>query len=307
MSDEESLADRIHHRFGTLSAKQQAVARILADHPSRVALSSVNEVAQLAGADAATVVRTCQSLGYSGWRELLAHVRGDLSRQRTFAERVAALGSQEGNLTGLIHQNARRNVEDTFDSLDPTHLENVARCLSGAGTTMVVACGASQGAGEYLASSLQIIGVRSCLVTGVSEAAPVLATLGTTDAVVGLSMWRYLKSTVEIIEHAKRDIGASTVVLTDSAVSSAAQYADHVLVASTATVGPRLSMTGVIALVEAIVAQTALVDPRRSQAAAARASDLYFDGHVLGDPAPKPGQAGRSTWAETLQGEIHRA
>jgi len=64
---------------------------------------------------------------------------------------------------------------------------------------------------------------------------------------VDLSLW-YLASTVEIVAHAKQDAGATTIVLTDSAVSSATQSADHVLVVSASTVGPRLSMTGLIAL-----------------------------------------------------------
>ena len=307
MSANESLAERIQQRFGSLPAKQQSVARVLAGHPSTVALSSLSDIAAQAGVDAATVVRTCQTLDYSGWRDLLASLKQDLSRERTFAERVAALGSQDGDLTALIHANARRNVDDTFETLNEQVLEDVAQCLSHAGTTLVVAAGASHGAGSYLASSLQIIGVRTVLVTGVADAAPALATLGSGDVVVGLSLWRYLASTVEIVAHAKQDAGATTVVLTDSAVSSATQSADHVLVASASTVGPRLSMTGLIALTEVIVARTALVDPRRSRAAAARASDLCLHGYILGDPAPRPSQESRWSWAERLEEEIGRA
>ena len=123
---------------------------------------------------------------------------------------------------------------------------------------------------------------------------------------VDLSLW-YLALTVEIVAHAKQDAGATTIVLTDSAVSSATQSADHVLVASASTVGPRLSMTGLIALTEVIVARTALVDPRRSRAAAARASDLCLHGYILGDPAPRPSQESRWSWAERLEEEIGRA
>jgi len=58
---------------------------------------------------------------------------------------------------------------------------------------------------------------------------------------------------------------------------------------------------------EVIVARTALVDPRRSRAAAARASDLYLHGYILGDPAPRPSQESRWSWAERLEEEIGRA
>ena len=201
---------------------------------------------------------------------------------------------------------ARRNVDDTFETLNEQVLEDVARCSSHADTTLVVAAGASHGAGSYLASSLQIIGVRTVLPTGMADAALALPTLGSGDVMVGLSLW-YLASTVEIVAHAKQDAGATTIVLTDSAVSSATQSADHVLVVSASTVGPRLSMTGFIALTEVIVARTALVDPRRSRAAAARASDLCLHGYILGDPAPRPSQESRWSWAERLEEEIGRA
>jgi len=184
MSANESLAERIQQRFGSLPAKQQSVARVLAGHPSTVALSSLSDIAAQAGVDAATVVRTCQTLDYSGWRDLLASLKQDLSRERTFAERVAALGSQDGDLTALIHANARRNVDDTFETLNEQVLEDVARCSSHADTTLVVAAGASHGAGSYLASSLQIIGVRTVLPTGMADAALALATLGS-----GTSWW----------------------------------------------------------------------------------------------------------------------
>ncbi len=89
---------------------------------------------------------------------------------------------------------ARRNVNDTFETLNEQVLEDVARCSSHADTTLVVAAGASHGAGSYLASSLQIIGVRTVLPTGMADAALALATLGSGDVMVGLSLWRYRPS-----------------------------------------------------------------------------------------------------------------
>jgi len=300
----DDLAERIREKFATLPAKQQAVARIFADKPAAVAFASVNDLARAAGVDAATVVRTCQSLGYSGWRELLIHLKSEMAHSRTFADRVAALGAQDGDLTTRILENARRNVEETFDGLDRSTFDEVTSALSTAEMVLVVAGGVSTGAGEFLTSSLRIIGVRSLLVTGISDAAPALATLGPNDAVVGLSMWRYLTSTVQALQHAKQQVGATTIALTDSRVSSATRFADYTLVARTATVGPRLSMTGVTALIEALVARTALWDPRRSQTAAAIASDLYFDGHVLADPAPEPDGQHSWSWDATLAKEI---
>ncbi|HEX6967727.1 MAG TPA: MurR/RpiR family transcriptional regulator [Micromonosporaceae bacterium] len=283
MTEGPPLPDRIRRRFTSLPAKQKSVARILADDPETVAMASVSEVARRAGVDAATVVRTCQNLGYSGWRELLADVRVNVTRQRTFAERVAELGGQDESIVNRIRDNALRNIDETFEGLDHESFDEVARVLSEAGLVLVAAGGVSTGVGEFLTSSLRTIGVRSALVTCVSDAAPALAPLGPGDVVLGISMWRYLRTTIHTLRHARQALGARTVAITDSAVSPAARVSDHTLVARTLSIGPSLSMTGVLALAEALVARIALLQPQRSRAAAAVASDLYFEGHVLAE------------------------
>ena len=292
-----SLADRIRAEFGKLPAKQRVVARLLTDEPAFLALASLEELAGRAGVDAATVVRTCQSLGYSGWRELRLHVKASVGRQRTFAERVAALEPEDHDFMARIHETARRNVDETFRTLDQAAFEHAVGALSRAGTVVVAAGGVSSGVGEFFTSSLQIIGVRALHATGISDGATALAPLGAGDVVVGISMWRYLTSTVKMLEYAKETIGATTIAVTDSTVSPAAQLADCTLVAHTTSVGPRMGMTGLTALVEALVTGTALLDAVRSQAAAAAVSGMYFDGHVLGEPAP-PGN--RESWSNTL-------
>src|SRR5258705_13927643 len=87
------------------------------------------------------------------------HVVGDLG------DCHPNIGGPIGKTPCTTSSDARRNVDDTFETLNEQVLEDVARCLSHADTTLVVAVGASHGAGSYLASSLQIIGVRAVLVT----------------------------------------------------------------------------------------------------------------------------------------------
>lgn len=301
MSENLSVADRVRAHFTSLPAKQQAVARLLTEEPTDVAMSSVNALAARAGVDAATVVRTCQSLGYSGWRDLLNDVRVDLARRRTFAERVADLNPKDAGLLDRIHERANRNVDDTFGGLDLVEFDRTAEAMSRAGMVVVIAGGVSTGVGAFLSSSLQIIGVRSDQATGLSAGAPLLAPLGPDDVVLGISVWRYLRTTVKTLTYAKEALGVTTIALTDNPLSPAAQVADHTLVAHTATVGPRMSMTGMTALIEALVARTALFDPARSQRSAEVASRLYFGGHVLDAPPPHDGPTG--AWDRALSEE----
>ncbi len=284
MSDKHpaSVEQVLSEQFTGLSTKQQQVARVLIDDPAFVSFASAAELAARAGVDPATVVRTCQSLGYAGWRELQQEVRDTFAHRRTFAQRVESIeGDGDGDLTSRIFATAVDNVTGTLEQLDRRSLMTVARRIAGAGATVVVAGGVSQGAGMFLTSSLQILGHRALLGSGVADAGALLGSLQPGDVVLGVSVWRYLRGTLQALQIAKES-GAVTVAVTDSAASPAALIADLHLTAQTRTVGPRLGMAGMATLIEAIVAAVAAADPGRALEATTRANRLYFDGNVEG-------------------------
>src|SRR5262245_10842575 len=61
-----------------LSAKGTAVLQALLSHPRRASYSSAAQAAELAGVNVATVSRTAQALGFSGWTELQHELRSRL-------------------------------------------------------------------------------------------------------------------------------------------------------------------------------------------------------------------------------------
>jgi RpiR family transcriptional regulator, carbohydrate utilization regulator len=286
------LASRLKRQFPQLPPKQQTVARVLLSDPTFVAFASVAELADRAGVDPATVVRTCQSLDYRGWTELQDVVRGELARRPTFADRVQGLEIGNSHLVDRVFSASMQNVTETFEGLDHDAFHAAARTLGHAEGVLIVAGGVSQGPGQFLASSLQILGHRATLITGVADGGAALGTIRAGDAVLALSVWRYLRSTIQLLERAN-DAGATTIAVTDSLVSAAATVADHALVARTATAGPRLGMSGIMTLLEALITQVAAQDPETAAAAAARVDQLYYDGHVLGDAVGPEGQTHR--------------
>ncbi|SCK31263.1 MurR/RpiR family transcriptional regulator [Streptomyces sp. WMMB 322] len=284
MTSARTLAEALGLNFANLPPKQQVVAQFLARDPAFVAFASAAEVARHTGVDTATVVRTCQNLGYDGWRELHQEVKRNVNQRRTFADRVATLETPAEQLTERVFEVAANNVTATLQNLDHEALESAARAVSGANLVVVAAGGVSSGPGQYLASSLQIIGLRAVLTTGAGDAAPGIAPVRDGDVVIGISMWRYLKATVQTLEHALRTDGVTAVAITDSPVAPAAVPADHILTAQTETAGPRLGLTGIMALLEVLVARVALLDPERSRRASRAADELYFADNVLAPP-----------------------
>lgn len=283
----------ISERFASLAPKQQAVARCVLEDPVFTTFASAGDLAERAGVDAATVVRTCQSLGYTGWRQLQEAVRRGEATRGTFADRVAALDEpDEGDLAGRVFATALDNVSGTFADLDRAVLHGVVAAVADAGSILVVGGGVAHGPALFLASSLQLLGRRTLHATTAPDAGPALGALGPGDTVIGFSVWRYLRSTTKILELA-RDAGLGTVAITDSPLSPAALVADHVLVPRTATVGPRLGLAGITTLAEVIVAGVAVADPERAVAATRRADAVYAAAEVLEQsdletPPPQP-------------------
>lgn len=276
----------ISERFASLAPKQQLVARRVLEDPVFVTFASAAELAERAGVDAATVVRTCQALGYTGWRQLQEAARDGQATRDTFADRVAALEApDDGDVAGRVFATALDNVSRTFGDLDRTALDGAVAAVAGAGSVLVVGGGVVQGPALFLTSSLQLLGCRATLATTAPDAGPALGALAAGDAVIGLSVWRYLRSTTRTLELAT-DAGLATIAITDSALSSAGLVAEHVLVARTSTVGPRLGLAGIVTLAEAVVAGVALADPERAIAATRRADALYAASGVLEQPDP---------------------
>ena len=271
----------ISERFASLTPKQQIVARCVLENPFFVAFASAADLAERVGVDAATVVRTCQTLGYTGWRQLQEAVRDGRATRGTFADRVAALQApDDGDVAGRVFATALDNVAWTFGELDTAALDGAVAAVTGAHSVLVVGGGVMQGPALFLNSSLQLLGFRATLATTALDAGPALGALSVGDAVIGLSVWRYLRSTTRTLELAA-EAAMATIAITDSPLSSAGLVADHVLVAHTSPAGPRLGLAGITTLAEALVARVALAGPERAVAATQRADALYAASGIL--------------------------
>ncbi|MGC5167477.1 MurR/RpiR family transcriptional regulator [Luteimicrobium sp. DT211] len=106
----------------SLLPTEQAVAQVLLARSAEIVELSSQQVAELAGASRATVVRTCQSLGFSGYQQLRVLLARDAAFAAT-AQDGAGRGSpsgvdgasREGGPNGTpATRTASGIVEDTF-------------------------------------------------------------------------------------------------------------------------------------------------------------------------------------------------
>jgi DNA-binding MurR/RpiR family transcriptional regulator len=249
-----TVVDRIIQRADRLTATDRKIAEILADEPQTIAFGTVAGVAKRAGTSGPSVVRMAVKLGYHGFVDLQAEVQRELADQlgpardrirlhppADLLDRVAA--QEQDNVTRTLQQVRSEAFERTVALLANT--ERHIWILAGEVTFPV---------GQVLALQLGYLreGVTMLLGSEVSVNRA-LAALRPGDVVVAIDIHRYERWLVETLGWAVADLGAEVVALTDSPLSPLVAGATASFFVAAQGIGPFDSMTGGLALANALV------------------------------------------------------
>ena len=261
------LHRRIAEHHDHLSPKKRRVAQFIADNESFIAFASASEVGKAVNVDTATVVRLAQSLGFNGYPDLQESIRSQLPERMTFVQRVRQQQTQprdEQLLPVQVFTNDIENLNQTMNQTDPEVVRAAVEAIGRADHVFVVGAGFSAATAVFLGHGLSSAGIRTTVSTeGGSSLIVTLANIRPSDLVIGVSVWRYLRETVDAVSRAA-DRGTPTIALTDSYVSPIARIADHLLVAATRGVSHSLSPVGLMALVNLLLAEIDAFEPERS-------------------------------------------
>lgn len=271
-------------KFAELPPKQRQLARFFLDHEEVVAFVSAHEVGERTGISPATVVRFCQVLGYEGYPDLQAAIRAQFPPYRTAVQKLAdhmADGISDDHLATQVAQTSIRNIEQTLSRVSEAQLTEAVTDIIQARQIRVFGSGISAAAAVFAQHALVSLGfsVRLSLNGGVEQIME-LARLTDQDVVIGISVWRYLRHTIEAIETA-REIGASCIALTDSPVAPVAALADYVFVADIEGAVHSRSLIGMLSLIDLISDTIALRRPQESMTALQRIDQLYRQNDML--------------------------
>jgi len=284
MSAVAALEGRIAAAFDQLSPKQQTLARLILDNRYFASFASAAEIGEKVEVSAATVVRLCQALGYQGLPDLQEAIRAELPSYLTAVERLErrlTVLPANGEIPHRTFASDVQNLNRTINTIDATTFDTVVGVLTAARSIVVVATGVATAPAVFLAYSLQVIGLQARAVLDGDVALGVhMAHLGAGDVVVGISVWRYIRSTVEAIVGARAN-GATTVAITDSIVAPLAREADYAFEVATEGVAHSLSITAMMALVNALVAGVSLKDPQRTSQALQRVDQQFLSRNLL--------------------------
>lgn len=257
-----------------LRGKSAAVVEVLLSQPRRASFGSAGELAQLAGANVATVTRTAQALGFAGWPALQQELRA-----RYLSSLSAGQVAAEHRGTGTPSSRSLRRDLDSLAllnrRLDEGVLLTIAEAIAAARRTMIVADGSYAAVGLALAHNARLAGYPVTAVThGDAELANSVAAIGPGDVLVAISFWRLYESTV-LAANLARSRGVRVFALTDAASPALADAAEEVVIVPAEGEAFFPSLTAGMAVAQALVTQLAAVDPARTGASIEAAEAMW--------------------------------
>ncbi len=296
----EAVSEKVKQNFDKLTPSQRRIAEYVLGNWDAVAFMAAKQLGQATHSSDAAVVRFSQTLGFAGFMELRAAMRGEL---------IARAGSMKIARRSPGTNKPRSSFQESF-GLDaalldatrrlnnPTVFRSVTKKILSAEGIWVVAHGTSYPIGAYLAMHLaQALGKGEMLTVGVGDIANRLRSVERGDLVIGIGYVRYLPYTIEMLR-VSRARGAHIVAITDSPISPLARLADDILLIARDGVSFAWSQIGTMAVANVIIAEAARENGPRTIELLADSDRLWaelghWDGRVETESALK--RASRET------------
>lgn len=282
--DGPTLTSRIQQVLPKLSRKQTRLARFLLENKTMVSFATATEIADAIDASAATVVRFAQMLGYTGFPELRDSLRTRIRTAPSFLDQLGHLAEAPpptpGDFARFVLGYERDNISTTLESLDPSALDAAAKRLSTARRIILIGTGGGSAVVEYLYILCSRIGLAVVRPRDEVEIANAIADATEEDVVLGVTFWRFLRSTSEWLRSARRN-GTATIAIVDNEWFPAADHTDYLFVVSSRNAGQGPSVVGASAIASTLVAAIFLTDFDKFFHAAQIHDQAYGDAHLM--------------------------
>jgi len=245
--------ERIQANYEKLTPSFRKIADFILQRPLDTAFMTATEMAHTMEVDAATVVRFAQTLGYSGFRELIKEIQ-EIIKAELMASYTTTLDAPDDmGLFRSLLENERRSL-----SLAQARLTEQANAilpmLLGAHHIWVLGQGTGAHLAALCASSLRELGLPAISIASdpLSVAAN-LAGVGVVDVVIGFSLTGMDLQVADAISFA-RQREAKTLAFSASHVAATALAAETTIICPGPTQVHVPSFTGLAAMIVVLVA-----------------------------------------------------
>ena len=265
-----SLSETIEKFDGRLTESDRAILAVVLNEPKSIVFLSVAQLAAKADVHKSTVVRLARKLGFEGYPELRAQIRSEVHPEPTLDQRSQQrLDSieQGSNLSALIESEIAA-LSAIAESVSQAQIDIAADHLANARIIHIVGRGSAGPLVMHLDRRLRRIGFQTNVALNLQrrDLAEKFMSLGEEDAVVFFAFQApsSLPAGYEgLIAHTS-EIGAKSIVISDSTGPTIRPRADVSLAVSRPDEGVMQLRTGPIVVCEALAMTLAHKDPERA-------------------------------------------
>lgn len=270
------LREAILARYDSLSSRLRQFAHYVLDAPNDVALETLAVISERSGVQPSAIVRFAKQFGFDGASPMQRVFRADLVAANpgaAYAERVRQtldrLEDRSDDPASLLREFAEGTdlaLRHLVQTVGANELAEAFRLLDQAETVYVIGVRRAFPVAAYLAYSLQQSAKRTIFVDGVAGLwQQQVAAITSKDLLIGVSYRPYAEETIHVVD-AAHERHATTLAITDSAVSHIAKEAHTVLRVQEAEIRGFRSLAASMCLAQTLVIGYAFRSTRRPRA-----------------------------------------
>ena len=259
------ISERIKSLYHTFSKGQKKIANAILNEYDKTAYLTAAKLGQLVGVSESTVVRFADELGYEGYSELQHAVQELVRIKLTPNQRIEVTKKRigHGDVIDSVMESDINKIKYTLERLDRNAFSDSVDAILEAETIYITGARGTEPLARLLAHNLSLIfdNVKLVVPTSSAEVFEQMYPVSEKDTVIAFSFPRYSTKMINLVRYARHK-EAKVVVITDSAVSPLAEFANCLLTAQSDMASFMDSLVAPLSIINAIIIE---ITNRREQ------------------------------------------
>lgn len=248
----------INQRINTFSKGQKLIANYILNSYDKAAFMTANRLGKTVAVSESTVVRFAAELGFSGYPAMQKALQEMIRNKLTSIQRMEVsndlIGSQD--ILSMVMQSDMEKIRITMEQTDRQSFHDSVQAIVNARRIYVLGVRSSSSLSGFLSFYFRLVFDNVIHVDEGTTIFEQIGRIGENDVIIGISFPRYSQRTVKALRFA-RNQGATVIAITDTAESSVAKTAHHLLLAQSDMASFVDSLVAPLSMINALLVSVA--------------------------------------------------
>jgi len=252
----QDLLALLEEKFDSLTDKQKKIRRFVLENLEHVSFMSAREIAQEVGVSESTVTRFAHSLSFDGYADFQKALQDRLAEKITTADKLSAIEGREEKKSVLEKVTERNisHIKGIKSRVEKGKFEQAVNMFLSSKNIFIIGLRTSFTVAYLMHYELSVYTLKNSILLGVRSEKLVdkLVDLKEEDLLLAISLPRYTKETVKVLEYANHE-NVSTISITDSLASPLVPHSNVCFTASAEGLSVSDSLAPSITIAQALV------------------------------------------------------